>query len=104
MLSVNAPYVPTAAIATMPPEARDHEPHPALDGGPDGLDVHRRVLLEVRRWLAPGAQVLIEVSQDQAPDALRLFGAAGLDAWVEDEPERASTLVLGLLPHAPAGS
>ena len=39
VLVVNAPYVPTAAIALMPPEARDHEPGVALDGGADGLDV-----------------------------------------------------------------
>ena len=43
MLVANAPYVPTDAIALMPPEARDHEPRVALDGGPDGLDVQRRV-------------------------------------------------------------
>ena len=43
LLLVNAPYVPTAAIALMPPEARLHEPRTALDGGPDGLHLHRRV-------------------------------------------------------------
>ena len=40
----NAPYVPTDAIATMPPEARDHEHRVALDGGADGLDIQRRVI------------------------------------------------------------
>ncbi len=40
----NAPYVPTEAIATMPPEARDHERRVALDGGADGLDVQRGVI------------------------------------------------------------
>ncbi|HEY0948978.1 putative protein N(5)-glutamine methyltransferase, partial [Nocardioides sp.] len=39
VVAANAPYVPTAAIATMPPEARDHEHRVALDGGPDGLDL-----------------------------------------------------------------
>jgi release factor glutamine methyltransferase len=34
---------PTGAIALMPPEARDHEPRVALDGGADGLDVQQRV-------------------------------------------------------------
>src|SRR4029079_10761599 len=43
LLLVNAPYVPTAAIELMPPEARDYEARVALDGGGDGLDVHRRV-------------------------------------------------------------
>ena len=43
LLLVNAPYVPTEAIELMPPEARDYEARVALDGGGDGLDVHRRV-------------------------------------------------------------
>ena len=42
--SCNAPYVPTDAIALMPPEARDHEHRVALDGGADGLDVQARVV------------------------------------------------------------
>ena len=44
VLVANAPYVPTGAIATMPPEARLHEPQVALDGGADGLGVQRRVV------------------------------------------------------------
>ena len=44
LLVANAPYVPTAEIPLMPPEARDHEPTVALDGGPDGLDVQRRII------------------------------------------------------------
>ncbi len=43
LLVVNAPYVPTDAIALMPPEAREHEPHITLDGGADGVDIQRRV-------------------------------------------------------------
>ncbi len=39
LLAVNAPYVPSAAIASMPPEARDAEPRTALDGGPDGTEI-----------------------------------------------------------------
>ncbi|MGA9103604.1 putative protein N(5)-glutamine methyltransferase, partial [Aeromicrobium sp.] len=36
VMVVNAPYVPTTEIVMMPPEARDHEPRAALDGGVDG--------------------------------------------------------------------
>ena len=43
VLLANVPYVPTDAIALMPPEARDHENRATLDGGDDGLDVMRRV-------------------------------------------------------------
>ena len=55
VLAVNAPYVPTDAIATMPPEARDHEPRVALDGGDDGVDLHRRVADGAADWLRPAA-------------------------------------------------
>ena len=53
VLAVNAPYVPTGAIALMPPEASEHEHRIALDGGPDGLDLHRRVIAEARSGSPP---------------------------------------------------
>ena len=65
LLVVNAPYVPTAAIATMPPEARDAEPRVALDGGADGLDVQRRVAADAPAWLRPGGALLIETGADR---------------------------------------
>ena len=43
VLAANVPYVPTGEIGFLPPEARAHEPRAALDGGPDGLVVLRRV-------------------------------------------------------------
>jgi release factor glutamine methyltransferase len=66
----NAPYVPTEGIELMPPEARDHEPRTALDGGPDGLDILRRVVVEASPWLAPEATLIVEISPSQIP-ALR---------------------------------
>ncbi|MET1036642.1 MAG: putative protein N(5)-glutamine methyltransferase, partial [Aeromicrobium sp.] len=78
LLVVNAPYVPSDAIATMPPEARDHEPRVALDGGADGVDVHRRVAAAAGAWLAPGGHLLIETSRHQAPLTVAALEAAGL--------------------------
>ena len=57
LLAVNAPYVPTDEIALMPTDARDHEHRIALDGGRDGLDLHRRVANGARRVAAvPGGR------------------------------------------------
>lgn len=95
VLAVNAPYVPTAEIAMMPPEARDHEAIVALDGGADGLDVHRRVVASARDWLAPGGSLLIEASRRQAPTTLALMTAAGLDARVVRDDEIGGTVVIG---------
>ena len=66
VVMANVPYVPTSAISLMPPEARLYEPRVALDGGPDGLTVARRVLAGAASWLAPGGVVLFEASEAQA--------------------------------------
>jgi release factor glutamine methyltransferase len=93
LLVVNAPYVPTDAIATMPPEARDHEPRVALDGGADGLDVQRRVAADAPTWLRPGGALLIETGADQAQRTAALFAAAGLAAQVAYAED--ATVVIG---------
>ena len=78
LLAVNAPYVPTDEIRLMPPEARLHEHHVALDGGGDGIDVHRRVAAGAPVWLRPGGTLLIETSQGQAEGTAAACAAAGL--------------------------
>ena len=97
VLVANAPYVPTAAIATMPPEARDHEARVALDGGADGLDVQRRVAVVAPRWLAAGGSLLIETSEGQAPSTAAAMTAAGLAARVMRSEELDGTVVVGTL-------
>lgn len=82
VLIANTPYVPTAALPLLPPEARLHEPPIALDGGGDGLDVQRQVAAEARQWLAPGGSLLVEASEEQAVEAERIFAASGLEVRV----------------------
>lgn len=97
VLFANVPYVPTDAIATMPPEAREHEPRSALDGGDDGLDLLRRVAAEAPRWLAPGGRLLSETSESQAPAAVAVFAAAGLDARVHTDDDLGATALTGTM-------
>jgi release factor glutamine methyltransferase len=90
----NVPYVPTAAIALLPAEARDHEARVALDGGPDGLDVVRRIAGSVGEWLAPAGTFLVETSVDQAPSAIELLARHDLvAATVRDDDLDATVLV-----------
>ncbi|RII17605.1 Release factor glutamine methyltransferase [Streptomyces sp. YIM 130001] len=95
VLVVNAPYVPTGSIGLMPPEARDHEPRVALDGGVDGLDVQRRVTAEAPNWLAPGGSLLIETGERQAEHTLAAMTAAGFDSRVEYCEELWATVLVG---------
>lgn len=95
ILAVNAPYVPTEHIASMPPEARLHEPRVSLDGGDDGLDVQRRVVAGAGRWLAGSGHVLIETSRRQAPQTAALLEGAGLLTRVVRGDDVGGTVVIG---------
>jgi release factor glutamine methyltransferase len=78
MVLLNAPYVPTAEIRLMPAEARLHEPIAALDGGVDGLDVHRRVAASIAGWLAPAGVLHAECSESQASTLGEVYSSAGV--------------------------
>ena len=98
ILVANAPYVPTDAIRLMPPEARLFEASVALDGGADGLGVHRRIIQTAPTWMVPGGSVLIEASESQASSVVELFTRAGLAASVRHSDELETTVVVGVLP------
>lgn len=95
VLLANTPYVPSAEIAWMPPEARDHEPRRALDGGADGLDVLRRIAAVATYWLAPGGHLLVEESEEQAPHAAAVMREYGLVAAIAEDDELGATVVIG---------
>ncbi|MFJ3783227.1 putative protein N(5)-glutamine methyltransferase [Streptomyces sp. NPDC090093] len=94
VLVANVPYVPTGDIGLLPPEARDHEPLVTLDGGPDGLDVLRRVAAGAPEWLAPGGHLLVETSERQADRAAETVAAHGLATEVVTCEERYATVLI----------
>jgi release factor glutamine methyltransferase len=95
ILVANVPYVPTGEIGLLPTEARAHEPLAALDGGPDGLDVLRRVAAGAAGWLAPGGYLAIETSDRQAPRAAAAFAGSGLTPRVASSADLLATVVIG---------
>jgi release factor glutamine methyltransferase len=95
LLTANVPYIPTEAIGLLPAEARLHEPRVALDGGPDGLDVLRRVATAAPQWLAPGGHLLVETSERQAAQAAEIFAGCGLVPRVASSDELSATVVIG---------
>ena len=95
VLTANAPYVPTAEIATMPREARDFEPLLSLDGGTDGLDLHRRVAAGAPEWLHVGGHLIIETSERQAGETASIMSDAGLAVRIVRSDELDGTVVVG---------
>jgi release factor glutamine methyltransferase len=98
VLAANVPYVPTEEVGLLPPEARDHEPRVALDGGADGLDVLRRVTAAAPGWLAPGGHLLFETSERQAPQAAAAAARAGLTPRVARSGRLNATVIIGTRP------
>lgn len=69
VIAANLPYVRTDDWEQLPPEIRDYEPRSALDGGPDGLRLIRRLLQQVPDYLSPGGALFIEIADDQGAEA-----------------------------------
>lgn len=79
LLVSNPPYVARGDIAGLQAEVRDFDPQRALDGGPDGLDGYRAIASDVRRLLAPGGILVVELGQGQLGAVTSLFAATGLE-------------------------
>jgi release factor glutamine methyltransferase len=85
----NPPYLPSGLIATLAPEVSHHDPRLALDGGPDGLDVIRRIVEAAPAWLAPGGGLVLETAGgEQARDVVALMETRGF-VRVETRPDLA---------------
>jgi release factor glutamine methyltransferase len=83
-----APYVPTGQLGLLPADVQRYEPHLALDGGPDGLELVRGVVAAARRLLRPGGWLLIEVGGEQDQVLRPVLAARGLDPvipWRDDD-------------------
>ncbi len=74
----NPPYIADAAIEGLQREVRDFEPRLALEAGPDGLDVVRRLLGDAGKFLKPKGHLLIEIGFDQCQAVERLIDR---DSW-----------------------
>jgi release factor glutamine methyltransferase len=78
LIAANLPYIPSSEMATLPPEVKS-EPALALDGGPDGLDLVRRLVSQAPALLAGGGALVLEIGAGQAGATAELLRAAGLE-------------------------
>lgn len=62
----NPPYIPRDDLNQLPREIREHEPRLALDGGSDGMAVHRRIIAGAPTYLRPGGLLMMEMGVDQS--------------------------------------
>lgn len=86
----NPPYIPSAAVDSLEPEVRDHEPRLALDGSADGLHFYRLLAARCREHLNPGGRVYFEIGCDQGEAVKNLLAENGYGRIeiVKDAPGR----------------
>jgi len=83
-----APYVPTDEIQFLPADVERYEPRVALDGGNDGLDLVRRVVVAAAELLRPGGWLLTELGGEQDQALAPVLAVTGFDAvtpWFDEE-------------------
>ena len=61
LICANLPYIPESEMASLMPDVGEHEPHLALNGGPEGLALIRRLLPDAPELLAEGGRLLLEI-------------------------------------------
>jgi len=93
----NPPYIPSAEIAELEPEVREHDPRLALDGGVDGLDFYRRLAREAGAFLTPDGRMMLEFGDGQDAALRKIFEE---EKWVveavrNDYSGRARIVVVG---------
>jgi release factor glutamine methyltransferase len=75
LVVANLPYIPSARVTALMPEVAQWEPHLALDGGADGLDLIRALLADVQRVVRRGGMILLEMDPEQIEPARALLPA-----------------------------
>ena len=97
VITANPPWVPDGTV--LPSEVIDHEPVVSFFGGPDGLDIVRRIIQELPRWLAPGATYAQECDPSQIDHVIELLLAQGLrDTRAHQDAEGARRVVSARQP------
>jgi release factor glutamine methyltransferase len=74
LIVANPPYIPTAQLESLDRSVKEYEPVQALDGGLDGLTIHRRILAGAPERLVSGGRVYLEIAFDQGEAATQMAG------------------------------
>jgi release factor glutamine methyltransferase len=77
VITANPPYIASAEVEMLDRDIKEFEPRLALDGGPDGLALVRRIVEGAPAWLAPGGFLAVEVGEGEAAAAAKVFEARG---------------------------
>lgn len=78
-IAANLPYIPSQEIDELQPEVARWEPRLALDGGEDGLDLIRRLVVQAHEALAPAGRLYLEHGMGQSDAVQAIVREAGFE-------------------------
>jgi release factor glutamine methyltransferase len=87
LIVCNPPYVSTAEYENLDKNVKDYEPQSALLAGQDGMDIYRRIVTEVDKFLKPGAVLMLEIGYAQGPAVRELLEQTGAFAEIKIEKD-----------------
>jgi release factor glutamine methyltransferase len=87
LIVCNPPYVSTAEYENLDKNIKDYEPEFALLAGKDGMDIYRRIVTEVDKFLKPGAVLMLEIGYAQGPAVRELLEQTGAFAEIKIEKD-----------------
>ena len=74
IILANPPYIKTEVIKKLEPEVRCFDPIISLDGGKDGLDCYKKIILGLdQKLFSKNSKILFEIGYDQAQKVEKLM-------------------------------
>ncbi len=102
LITANPPYVTSAELLVLDADVRDHEPHLALDGGVDGLDLARIIADKAPQHLETNGLLAVEIGADQGPATALIFESRGFtNVRIDKDYGKRDRVVSGRRPASP---
>lgn len=79
VIVANPPYCKTGIISSLPVPVRDHAPRIAIDGGEDGLQLHRRIICNAHKYLKENGIIILQNEDGQSNEVRNILEANGYE-------------------------
>lgn len=95
LIMANLPYIPSFRVKGLPLSVVDYEPHIALDGGDEGLELIRKFLPQAKEKLKPGGTIILEIDYAHVLEDFQDFGFDSVEVVKDEFGQRRFVVLLG---------
>lgn len=87
LIVCNPPYISLPEYENLEPKVKNHEPRLALEAGPEGLDIYRRIAAEVGSHLKKDGLLLLEIGWLQGKAVKQLLNDTNIFCEIKIEKD-----------------